>query len=62
MKLSRFLAWESVVGSGEQEVLLGCFYNLPGAGQVSAVTTKPAWAAAAAEVACCEAAEEAGVL
>ena len=38
------------------------FYNLPGAGQVSAVTTKPAWAAAAAEVACCEAAEEAGVL
>ena len=30
---------------------------------MSAVTTKPAWAAAAAaEVACCEAAEEAGVL
>ena len=46
-----------------KEVPVRLFYNLPGAGQVSAVTTKPAWAAAAAEVACCEAAEdEAGVL
>ena len=60
MKLSRFLAWKSVVGSGEQRGPVRLFYNLPGAGQVSAVTTKPAWAAA--EVACCEAAEEAGVL
>ena len=61
MKLSRFLAWKSVFGSSEQRGPVRLFYNLPGAGQVSAVTTKPAWAAA--EVACCEAAEdEAGVL